>query len=625
MRRVPTVQWRRGTAPNVTVRYQPLAGDKLTYLVLGPTAEGRPEQYKLIIGVRITNHESQPIHLNAVRVSFPGTALAPTEMQHVPTRVEPIEPGKSGWWSNSVVNVSKTEQVDNAIYRDMPAPPRVRVELGFAGYDGRIGQTLELAPHVSSVAGGAYLFPFRAADLPLGAYYTTQARHWAPGGARGSQIYAHDIEVRRFDGDDLTNLEEDGKDTRNDDYLVFGIPVRAMADGVVKEVHTGMEENTPPGFPEPTPKPVSGNHVVVTHGTDEIVYAHFQDGSIPAEVVQGANVTAGQVLGICGNTGNSSWPHLHIQCAESGLGLQPLPLRECWVLDPAELDDDRDGPWVRLERQGVPDQLVLIWPATTRPGFYPPGWGEVFQVAVSEKDFERWFHRAWKANYRLEWLDGYEVSGKTFFNALYRWNGDFRDWRAEAHLTSQGYQKVFDEMTGKGFRLTHLTSYRNDGQVNYGCVFEKRSGPAWVAYHGLTYDEHKARLDELERDGFRPVNVSVVSIDGKLSYAGLYDKRSGGAWRLRSRLTREEYQKEWTEQDKVGRKVSYLSAYQHGGSVQLCAIFEEQEAKVSGRHDLSAAEMRQQIRSRLAQGRRTRCLAGYSLGPGGHQFAAIWH
>ncbi len=50
------------------------------------------------------------------------------------------------------------------------------------------------------------------------------------------------------------------------------------------------------------------------------MYAHLQPGSL--RVKFGDKVKAGQVLGLVGNTGNSSEPHLHFQLmnANSPLG-----------------------------------------------------------------------------------------------------------------------------------------------------------------------------------------------------------------------------------------------------------------------------------------------------------------
>jgi murein DD-endopeptidase MepM/ murein hydrolase activator NlpD len=53
-----------------------------------------------------------------------------------------------------------------------------------------------------------------------------------------------------------------------------------------------------------------GNHVVIDHGRGErSLLAHFRQGTL--RVREGQRVQQGQVLGLCGNSGNSSQPHVH--------------------------------------------------------------------------------------------------------------------------------------------------------------------------------------------------------------------------------------------------------------------------------------------------------------------------
>ena len=62
---------------------------------------------------------------------------------------------------------------------------------------------------------------------------------------------------------------------------------------------------------------VAGNHVVieVEPGGPYALVAHLQHGSL--SVAPGQRVEQGDSLGACGNTGNSTQPHVHLQAVDS--------------------------------------------------------------------------------------------------------------------------------------------------------------------------------------------------------------------------------------------------------------------------------------------------------------------
>jgi murein DD-endopeptidase MepM/ murein hydrolase activator NlpD len=71
-----------------------------------------------------------------------------------------------------------------------------------------------------------------------------------------------------------------------------------------------------------------GNVVIVKH-SDHVfsLYAHLQPGKF--RVKRGAAVKKGNVLGLCGNSGNASEPHLHFQLQDGvdqskGLPIEPV-------------------------------------------------------------------------------------------------------------------------------------------------------------------------------------------------------------------------------------------------------------------------------------------------------------
>jgi murein DD-endopeptidase MepM/ murein hydrolase activator NlpD len=62
-----------------------------------------------------------------------------------------------------------------------------------------------------------------------------------------------------------------------------------------------------------------GNLVIVENGAYKTYYAHLS--SIPVDV--GDSVNAGSTIGISGNTGNSTGPHLHYEIRKNGTAINP--------------------------------------------------------------------------------------------------------------------------------------------------------------------------------------------------------------------------------------------------------------------------------------------------------------
>jgi murein DD-endopeptidase len=120
-----------------------------------------------------------------------------------------------------------------------------------------------------------------------------------------------------------------GDSTKNANWYGYGAPVVAVADGIVTEVKDGIVENVPnsPTMAVPiTLETVGGNHVNLDIGDGVYAfYAHLQPGSLKVKL--GDRVKRGQVLGLLGNSGNSTAPHLHFHLADgnSPLGAEGLP------------------------------------------------------------------------------------------------------------------------------------------------------------------------------------------------------------------------------------------------------------------------------------------------------------
>jgi murein DD-endopeptidase MepM/ murein hydrolase activator NlpD len=131
------------------------------------------------------------------------------------------------------------------------------------------------------------------------------------GGDTKEQNY-HVVNKAQKNAFDLIKIDEKGHSYKtngktNEDYYAYGQPLYAACDGEIVKVLDGIKENIPGKM---NVNQVAGNHIVLKTAANEyILYAHFKTNSIM--VKEGDQVKKGQQLGLCGNSGNSSEPHLH--------------------------------------------------------------------------------------------------------------------------------------------------------------------------------------------------------------------------------------------------------------------------------------------------------------------------
>ncbi len=117
------------------------------------------------------------------------------------------------------------------------------------------------------------------------------------------QRHAYDLVMWRLGG------THRGAGTENADYWAWGKAVLAPAAGRVVEAVDGIRDNRPQVQVENRHAP-AGNHVLLDLGNGEYaLLAHLQKRSV--RVRAGDRVRRGTVLGLTGNSGNSSEPHLH--------------------------------------------------------------------------------------------------------------------------------------------------------------------------------------------------------------------------------------------------------------------------------------------------------------------------
>jgi len=187
---------------------------------------------------------------------------------------------------------------------------------------------------------GLYIKPYTEVDLPkmertktslILPFHEEWTLFW--GGDTPEQNYHVSAHPSQKHAMDFVIRDERGRSYRtsgqnNEDFYAFGKELIAPCDGEIILVVEGVKDNKPgvmnPFFP-------TGNTVVLkTDNLEYMVFAHFKQRSIKIE--QGQRVKQGDLLGLCGNSGNSSEPHLHFH-VQNGEDMNPATGVKCFFAE----------------------------------------------------------------------------------------------------------------------------------------------------------------------------------------------------------------------------------------------------------------------------------------------------
>lgn len=188
----------------------------------------------------------------------------------------------------------------------------------------------------------SYQLPFQGKWAVLnGSVEKSMSHSWAI----NSQRYAYDF-VKLDD----TIASHKGDPKKLENYYCYGEPVLAPADGVVVGTYTKCRDSKIMWrqWPDPIIRRIEGNFITLKHGEKEYsTVAHLRPGSLLVKV--GDVVAQGDKIAECGNTGNTSEPHIHFQVHDgrdmifsSGIpicfeGIQMEPIPNYSKIDPRQV------------------------------------------------------------------------------------------------------------------------------------------------------------------------------------------------------------------------------------------------------------------------------------------------
>lgn len=153
--------------------------------------------------------------------------------------------------------------------------------------------------------------------LPFdGEWYT------ANGGVTKNTSHSWEILPQRF-AYDFFIVDEEGKSYSGDkddlyNYYCYGKNILAPADGVVVSIKNHFPDCRimSDGQPDPDTPDIGGNRIIIKHSSNEYsTICHLKPESI--SVRKGQRVKRGDIIAKCGNSGNTTEPHIHFQVQSS--------------------------------------------------------------------------------------------------------------------------------------------------------------------------------------------------------------------------------------------------------------------------------------------------------------------
>jgi hypothetical protein len=131
----------------------------------------------------------------------------------------------------------------------------------------------------------------------------------------GSPPQDRAVDIRKIIGGS-GNQTSKGDPKKNESYGCWAQPVYSPIDGVIAVAVDGVPDNNPGELNRTS---AMGNYIMLKSPDGfVVVLAHFKQGSVAKKA--GEQVRAGDLLALCGNSGNSTEPHLHMH-VQSGISM----------------------------------------------------------------------------------------------------------------------------------------------------------------------------------------------------------------------------------------------------------------------------------------------------------------
>lgn len=186
--------------------------------------------------------------------------------------------------------------------------------------------------------------------------------------------------------------------------------------------------------------------------------------------------------------------------------------------------------------------------------------GVVAQYNMSAAAYQQQFNTLASQGFRLKLLNGYSVAGQDRYAAIWLRSAG-PPLAARVRLTSQTYQREFDQQAAQGYCLTHISGYSMGGQAHYAAIWEESNCAPYVVAHGLRQNSYEQKFNEMKSQNYRVKLINGYRTGGTVRYAVIFEQTPVAETVVRYGMPPDAYQLELDTLTRQGFRPKWVSGY----------------------------------------------------------------
>ena len=144
-------------------------------------------------------------------------------------------------------------------------------------------------------------------------------------------------------------------------------------------------------------------------------------------------------------------------------------------------------------------------------------------------------YAAFNGGFRITDISGFNTPDGVRYNAIWENNTAGVGWRVTFDVTADELEDLSDTYAAQGFVPERVEGYRGgDGELRFVATWISAKKCAAHFDASMSAAEYKELFSDYAAMGYRQVHLDATTVDGKMTYHGIWWKQDGPNWGVRT-------------------------------------------------------------------------------------------